>query len=106
MRRRRKDPVRRLALLAVAGGLAVAVGAAGARLGRRDAGPVGRLRRSGRGAAAETYRCTCGTTYRVSGVDRHRVYWREGAPESDPVLGDRCVECDAPLPSGHEVPAA
>jgi hypothetical protein len=106
-RRRRNDSARRLALLAIAGGLAAAVGAAGARLGRPANGPVGRrLRRFRRkGGAGETYRCACGARYRVSGVDRHRVYWREGAAEDAPVLGDRCVECDAALPAGHDVAA-
>ena len=83
---------RRLALLAVAAGLAVGLGSV-------------RARHSG-GARAhereqETYRCRCGTVYRVSGVDRHRVYWLADAAESDPVLGAACVNCDAPLPAGH-----
>jgi hypothetical protein len=87
--------IRRAGLLAVAGGLAAAIVLAGKRLASRG--------QSARGAGAdETYRCDCGAAYRVRGADRHRVYWRDGAPDSDPVLGDRCVQCDAPLPSGHE----
>jgi hypothetical protein len=96
MARRSPDLPRRLALLAVAAALAAALGAAGARLARRGEPAI----------REESYTCRCGAAYRVSGVDRHRVYWREGAPESQPVLGDRCVECDAPLPARHETALA
>jgi hypothetical protein len=78
-----KDAARRLGLLAIAAGLAAAVAIAGKRLSGRQ---------------NDTYRCACGTDYRVQGADRHRIYWHEGAP----VLGDRCVTCDAALPVGHE----
>ena len=88
---------RRLGLLAVVAGLAAALAAVGARHRRRAGAPA---------PHDTSYTCACGTVYRVSGVDRHRVYWREGAAESDPVLGDRCVECDAPLPAGHDAVAA
>ena len=84
------DPLRRLALLAVAAGLAAGIAAAGPRMTQR------------RNSSQSTYRCRGGSRYRVSGTDRHRVYWPAGAAESDPVLGDRCPNCDAPLPSGHE----
>jgi hypothetical protein len=77
---------RRLGLIAVAAGLAAAVGLAGRRLVARDA------------HVDDAYRCGCGAEYRVQGADRHRIYWREGAP----VLGDRCVACGAPLPAGHD----
>jgi len=86
------DTARRLGLLAVAAGLAVAIGAVVKRRAAQDAP-----------ARSETYVCECGAAYRVHGVDRHRVYWREGASNGEAVLGDRCVECDAPLPSGHDV---
>ena len=76
---------RRLGLLAIAAGLAAGIAVAGKRL----AGRVGR--------ADDAYRCECGAEYRVQGVDRHRIYWREDAP----VLGDRCVACGSPLPAGH-----
>jgi hypothetical protein len=89
------DSARRLGLLAVAAGLAAGIALAGRRL----AG-------AGEGRSRETYRCACGATYRVRGVDRDRAYWREGAAGSDAVLGDRCVACDAPLPSGHDVAVA
>lgn len=75
-----------LGLLAVAAGLAVALGAAAKRLAQA------------RADHAETYRCDCGAVYRVQGVDRHRIYWNE----NEPVLGDRCTQCDAPLPAGHD----
>ena len=77
---------RTFGLLAVAAGLAVALGAAAKRLAQP------------RGGEPETYRCDCGAVYRVHGVDRHRIYWRE----DQPVLGDRCTQCDAPLPVGHD----
>jgi hypothetical protein len=32
------------------------------------------------------------------------VYWPADAPDDAPVLGDRCVECDAGLPGGHAAP--
>jgi hypothetical protein len=86
------DLTRRLGLVAVAVGLAVGIALAGRRLARRDEAP-----------RQETYRCACGASYRVRGADRHRVYWRDGADQSEAVLGDRCVECDAPLPSGHDM---
>jgi|SRR5215213_6659239 len=100
-RKRRNDTRRRIALLAIAGGLAAALGAAGARLagGRSGKRLAGLARRRPK---PETYACTsCGTVYRVSGVDRHRVYWLEEAAESDPVLGTDCVRCGTPLPAGH-----
>jgi hypothetical protein len=81
------DSARRLGLLAVvaalAGGIAVT--------GRRLAGRFGR-------GAEDAHTCACGTRYRVRGVGRHRVYWRDG----EAVLGDRCVVCDARLPAGHD----
>jgi len=95
-RRTSSDPWRRLALLTTAAGLAAAVVAAGARLARR---------RTVAGTGIEvqdSYTCGCGAEYRMTGVDRHRVFWPAGADESDPVLGDRCPSCDAPLPAGHE----
>ena len=56
-------------------------------------------------AAAEvtqdTYTCECGAEYRVSGQDRHRVYWPKDADASDPVLGQACPECERPLPHDH-----
>jgi hypothetical protein len=101
MSRRSSDTARRAGLLAVAVALGAAIAAAGARLAGR--GPTfERLRPGGTGRSEpETYTCRCGRTYRVSGTDRHRVYWPAEAPENAPVLGDRCVDCDAPLPSGH-----
>jgi hypothetical protein len=93
MKRRHSNTARRAGLIAVAVALGAAIAAAGARLaGRRSAA----TRRS-----EQSYRCECGAAYRVSGADRHRVYWPAAAPEDAPVLGDRCVECDAPLPGGQ-----
>ena len=97
MTRSSSDTARRAGLLAVAVALAAAASAALARL-------AGRRRTTNR-AARDIYTCRCGTTYRVSGTDRHRVYWAADAPDASPVLGDRCVECDASLPGGHGAPA-
>lgn len=96
MTRGSSDTARRAGLLAVAIALAAATSAALARLRRRT---------GDRSARDDTYTCRCGTSYRVSGTDRHRVYWTADAPEAEPVLGDRCVECDATLPGGHAAPA-
>jgi hypothetical protein len=40
----------------------------------------------------------------VSGTGRHQVFWPAEAPEDAPVLGDHCLECDAPLPGGRATP--
>ena len=77
--------VRRAGLLAVAVGLGLALSEAARRLTRS------------RGAAS-MYRCGCGAEYRVQGADRHRIYWHA----REPVIGDRCVQCSAPLPAGHD----
>ncbi|HZB76870.1 MAG TPA: hypothetical protein VE526_11645, partial [Solirubrobacteraceae bacterium] len=52
------------------------------------------------------YACDCGQAYRVTGVDRHRVYWPEGAQKDEPVLGDTCIACDRALPAGHDTAVA
>jgi hypothetical protein len=91
MPRSSSDTARRAGLIAVAGALAAALAAVGARIAARR----------GDGAAEQDYTCGCGARYRVTGVDRHRIYWPAGAPEDAPVLGDRCVECDAPLPTSR-----
>jgi hypothetical protein len=51
--------------------------------------------------AQETYTCECGAAYRVSGQDRHRVYWPEDADAGEPVLGQACPQCERPLPHDH-----
>jgi hypothetical protein len=89
---------RRLGLLAVLAALVVAVAAAGTRLVRR--------RRAAGGPEARSYTCQCGARYRVTGTDRHRVYWpEEQGTDGEPVLGDRCPQCDASLPGGRETAA-
>ena len=82
------DSARRLGLLAVAAALAGAIALAGKRL----AASRGKSER-------DTYACECGAQYGVTGIDRHRVYWHDG----EAVVGDSCVACDRPLPSGHDV---
>jgi hypothetical protein len=75
-------------------GAAVAAIAAGATAfllhRRRSRGPLDHL---------ERWSCECGQPYRVSGSGRHRVYWLEGAAESDPVISGTCPSCDRALPS-------
>jgi hypothetical protein len=95
---RKSSTAQRAGLIAVAVALAAALAAAGARLAGRSPGTGAR----GRDRPTEqTYTCACGATYRVSGTDRHRVYWPAGASEDAAVLGDSCLECDAPLPGGR-----
>jgi hypothetical protein len=109
MRRKRSSTPRRLGLAAVTAALAAAIAAAGARLARRDDLPDAARRlgdRFGRKPAAATFTCQCGQKYRVSGVDRHRVYWPAGAAEDAPVLGDACIACETPLPAGHDTGVA
>jgi hypothetical protein len=77
--------------IAAAGGSAVAI--ALARLKRPDL----TLRRRRGSPEPETYHCACGQRFRVGGRDRHRVFWLEGAAEDDPVLSQRCPNCDRPL---------
>ena len=62
-------------------------------------------RRGGAGAVApedapsarRDWTCECGQQFRVSGEDRHRVFWLADAYDSDPVLGDQCPTCETPL---------
>jgi hypothetical protein len=112
MKRSRASDRRRRAGL-IAGGLAVGLTsvAAGAwlvdrsswrRLGALARGRAsGGAEDSGRTSPDDSYTCQCGAEYRVSGIDRHRIYWPADAPEGSPVLGDRCVQCGTALPTGH-----
>lgn len=45
-----------------------------------------------------TWRCTCGQTYRVTGLDRHRLYWPDGGGPRDVAIDGCCVNCGRPLP--------
>ena len=78
-RKKKNETARRAGLAAVAAGLLAAIAgrarAAPDGVGRRAAGPAcGRFRRDKR----PKYTCECGQVYRVTGVDRHRVYWPRG----------------------------
>jgi hypothetical protein len=84
-------------VVAAAGG---AVAFAAARRARSGSGAAEQ------GAEAESWTCTCGTAFRVVGSGRHQVLWLADAPEDEPVLGDRCPSCDAPLPGADGSPAA
>ena len=48
-------------------------------------------------SAMREWTCECGERFRVSGEDRHRVFWREDASDDDPVLGDECPNCEQSL---------
>jgi hypothetical protein len=85
---------------AAAGGLAW-----GWRRHRGDAQDADAAQQRGNGhgtgqlSPVEEYVCACGQQFRVVGIDRHRVYWVEGAPEEDPVLSGACPNCERPLPA-------
>jgi len=102
LKRTQNQTARRAGLAAVAAALVAAIAGVLGRRGRGGTeagrGLAGRFRRDKR----PTYTCECGQAYRVTGVDRHRVYWPEGAERDEPVLGDACVRCERPLPLGHD----
>jgi hypothetical protein len=104
MKRVSSTTARRAGLLAVAAALAAALAAVGVRLAPVRRAPAHAGEHEER--PEPTYTCSCGATYRVSGSDRHRVYWLADAPEEEPVIGDRCVQCDAPLPAGRATASA
>jgi hypothetical protein len=56
---------------------------------------------SERAGIVPQWRCVCGQPYRVSGVDRHRIYWPIGARVDAPVMDGCCVRCGRPLPGKH-----
>jgi hypothetical protein len=61
------------------------------RLARRAAPRLGEpSQQPGR----EPWQCACGERYLVAGRDRHRIYWLEQAPESEPLLSETCRTCD------------
>ena len=105
-RKKKNETARRAGLAAVAAGLMAAI--AGVLGRRRGAGGGEATSRGGRFRRDKRpkYACECGQSYRVTGVDRHRVYWPEGAEKDEPVLGDTCVSCDRPLPAGHDTAVA
>jgi hypothetical protein len=85
----------RRSMVALAAAAAVAAVAAALRALRRR-------RRAAPEPARQPRRhvsCSCGQEYEVAGADRHRVYWLAGAADGDPVLGQRCPACEAPLPA-------
>ena len=87
-RHRRWGPVLAAAATAAAAAVAVVIG----RRRRGDSSDDGR----------DAWSCDCGQTYRVSGLDRHRVYWLPEARQSDPLLARECVSCGAQLPARHD----
>jgi hypothetical protein len=49
------------------------------------------------GDEGATWSCQCGQEFRVSGRDRHRLYWLPDAKPEDPVLDDQCPNCERQL---------
>ena len=45
----------------------------------------------------EEWQCECGQLLLVTGEGRHRVFWMAEAPLEDPLLGDRCPNCERDL---------
>jgi hypothetical protein len=88
-----------VAILARRSGVRAAARRLSARRGARTAGARPQ-------PAREPWRCECGQDFLVAGRDRHRIYWLQGAAESEPLLGDRCPSCDRPLPAEHQAGAA
>lgn len=48
-------------------------------------------------AGPREWHCACGQAFRVSGEDRHRVLWPEGAAPQDAAIDDRCPACERTL---------
>lgn len=78
-------------------GVAAALAAAGATayVRRRRAQPD--PQRPGASQEATTWSCQCGQGFRVSGRDRHRLYWLPDAAPEDPILDDKCPSCERQL---------
>jgi hypothetical protein len=58
---------------------------------------------TGRRSERRAWQCQCGQEYRVTGTDRHRIYWlADGSADADPVLGQECPRCGATLPAQRE----
>jgi len=87
---RRPSPSR--LVIVVAAGIALAAAAIRSVVRRRRASAPGTVPQ-----ARRRLTCSCGQEYEVAGTDRHRVFWPAGAPEGEPVLGDDCPVCQAPL---------
>jgi len=79
--------------------VAVAAVIARMRVSAIAASALNRLRGKRSGHGHETSTCQCGQKYRVSGLGRHRIYWPEGAPESEPLMIPVCANCERPLPT-------
>jgi hypothetical protein len=70
------------------------------RLGMTSAGGLHAREQSADSREPEsTYACHCGQRFRISGRDRHRIYWLEGAAQGDPVVSGTCPSCDRVLPA-------
>jgi hypothetical protein len=99
-RRTLASPGPRTAALGASAGLAAAAAfAVRARTRRGRAGEEATGDRQDHPAGIEEWQCSCGQRYRVSGAGRHRIFWLADAETADPVLSDRCPNCDETLPA-------
>jgi hypothetical protein len=106
-RRRRRGPAATHIAGGIAGAAVLAAGLGAVHRLRRGAGGSGlRLPKGSRTAAEQSWQCACGQRFRVAGVERHRVYWLQDAPEGDPVMSGRCPACERLLPAGPETAIA
>lgn len=99
MRRKRKQKANAAKLAGPAAGAAGLAATAVWRFVRRKRGAAGDGPGLGQDAPAakRDWTCECGQQFRVSGEDRHRVFWLADADDGDPVLGDQCPSCEKPL---------
>lgn len=56
------------------------------------------------GSVSQEWTCECGQAFRVHGEGRHRVYWLPDAEPGDPLLDDRCPNCERQLSGTSAAP--
>jgi hypothetical protein len=69
----------------------------GQKAGGTAEAPASQTDQTNHGEAGATWTCQCGQEFRVSGRDRHRLYWLPDAKPEDPILDDRCPTCERQL---------
>ena len=97
MRRKRKQKAGAAKVAPVAGAAGLAATGVWRFLQRRRGAGGGAVAPEDAPSAKRDWTCECGQQFRVSGEDRHRVFWLADADEGDPVLGDQCPSCEKPL---------
>ena len=103
MRRKRKKKASAAKVAAPAGAAGLAATAVW-RFVQRKRNAAGAMAPEDAPSAVRDWTCECGQSFRVSGEDRHRVFWLADAEDGDPVLGDQCPNCEKSL-SGQEAAA-